>query len=207
MPDASAHQIEGVLIDRQRIAARVRQLADQLADDLRTDPPAAALDAAAAVPANDPWALHDIVLMPVMTGAMVLAADLIRALPLRLSVELVTVSSYAGPRMTSAGPTLASSLPASLAGKRVVLIDDILDSGRTLARLHRELTELGVARVRTLVLLQKLVHREVDLRPEYVGFEIPDRFVVGYGLDYDGYYRNLPDICTLKPHTVPGGRA
>lgn len=185
-------EIERVLIDRERIAERVGELAERLAGDLRAE-----LDREGSSDAE-----HRVVLIPIMTGAVVFVADLIRRLPLKLSMELVAVSSYPGQTMESKGAHLRSELPGGLKGKHVVLIDDILDSGRTLHLVRSMIVEKSPASVRTVVLLDKRERRVMPIEPDYAGFEIPDEFVVGYGLDYDGYYRNLPDIATLKP--IPG---
>lgn len=136
--------------------------------------------------------------MPILTGAMVFAADLIREMPMRLSMRLVTVSSYPGATTVSKGAALRGAIPADLGGRHVVVIDDILDSGHTLALVRELVLEQNPASLRLCVLLDKKVARSVEIRPNYVGFEIPDAFVVGYGLDYDGYYRNLPEIAVLE---------
>jgi len=182
-------ELDKVLIDRKRIAARVRELAAQIAADLESE---------LGSDLTDPDAEDRVVLVPVMTGAMIFTADLVRELPFKLSLGLVAVSSYPGETISSKGAHLASDLPKDLAGKHVVIIDDILDSGQTIALLDSEIRKQGAASVRTCVLLSKQVERVVDIKPDYVGFEIPDAFVVGYGLDYDGYYRNYPEIATLK---------
>jgi hypoxanthine phosphoribosyltransferase len=143
-----------------------------------------------------------VVMVPILTGAMVFAADLIRQMPLRLSIRLVAVSSYPGQSTASKGAALRSALPADLSGRHVVLIDDILDSGQTLHLVRGLVEEQGPSSVRTCVLLKKLVPRAVETPCEQFGFEIPDEFVVGYGLDFDGYYRNLPDIVALRPDAL-----
>jgi hypoxanthine phosphoribosyltransferase len=178
--------IERVLIDTDRIAARVADLARDIAADfegMRTDA------------AEEPR----IVLIPVLTGSIVFVADLIRKLPLKISLEVVGVSSYPGKSIASKGAALTSELPANLAGAHVLIVDDILDSGQTLEVLTRLVSTRGPASVRTCVLLRKPGKAKADVRADYVGFDIPDEFVVGYGLDYDGYYRNYPAIATLRP--------
>ncbi len=189
-------EVEKVLIDRTRIAERVREMADAIAHDLEQE---------LAVDLNSPEAEGRVVFVPIMTGAMIFTADLVRELPFKLSLGLVAVSSYPGESITSKGAHLASDLPADLKGKHVVILDDILDSGQTLSLLHKAITEQGAASVRTCVLLSKQVERVVDIKPDYQGFEIPDAFVVGYGLDYNGYYRNYPEIATLKPTVIADG--
>lgn len=183
-------EIDQVLISRERIAARVRELAGQLAADL-----ARQLRQEQAGPGVE----GRVVLVPIMTGAMIFTADLIREMPIKLALGLVAVSSYPGESITSKGAHLASELPRDLAGKHVVIIDDILDSGQTLHLIRKGIIEQQAASVRICVLLNKQVPRVVEVTPDYVGFDIPDAFVVGYGLDYDGYYRNYPEIATLKP--------
>jgi len=180
------HDIDRVLIPRDRIAARVRELGQDIADDLRTE-------------IGRDIGHGQVVLIPVLTGAIVFVADLIRELPVQLELGLVAVSSYPGRSMESKGASLRSELPPDLEGKHVLIVDDILDSGSTLSLLHRLVRERFPASVRTCVLLSKQVPRAAQVRVDYVGFEIPNEFVIGYGLDYGGHYRNLPDIAVLKP--------
>jgi hypoxanthine phosphoribosyltransferase len=116
-----------------------------------------------------------------------------RALDVRLTLDLVFARSYEGTR--SVGEVVSKlELRHGVAGRDVLLLDDILDSGRTLSKLSAELKVLNPASLRTCVLLDKPSRRVVPFKSDYVGFEIDDVFVVGYGLDYDGYYRNLPYI-------------
>lgn len=188
-------EIDRELIGADEIAARVGELANLIARDVRED---------LAQEGGDATDGGRVVLVPIMSGALVFTADLIRRLPLKLSLELLAVSSYPGKSLKTRGAALASELTADLSGKHVIIIDDILDSGGTL-KLVREL--LGARRPATLraaVLLEKTGIARVKAPPggvfaEYVGFRIPDEFVVGYGLDFDGHYRNLPAIATLRP--------
>ncbi|GAB5495824.1 MAG: hypoxanthine phosphoribosyltransferase [Phycisphaerales bacterium] len=175
--------ISNVLIGEDRIRERVHQIGGQIASDfdgkLAEDSP--------------------LVLMPVMTGALVFAADLIRHLPFMLRLELIAVSSYPGKSMASKGAKLASELPGDLEGKHVLIIDDILDSGHTIAVLRSLIEEQNPASVKVCVMLEKQRNDGPPVaNADYVGFTIPDEFVVGYGLDYDGYYRNHPEIVTLR---------
>ncbi|MEO1130141.1 MAG: hypoxanthine phosphoribosyltransferase [Planctomycetota bacterium] len=182
--------VDRVLIERDRIRQRVRELGMALASDLQRE-----LEAEGHVPEDHP---NRIVLVPVLTGAMVFAADLVREMQLLLSIRLVAVSSYPGESTKSKGAKLRGALPTDLAGRHIVIIDDILDSGQTLALLRDAILEQKPASLRSVMLLRKDVPRDVDVEAEYSGFDIPDEFVVGYGLDYDGYYRNLPDIVALR---------
>lgn len=134
----------------------------------------------------------------VLDGSVVFVADLIRQLPIPLRLSFVWARSYGagtrGGELTQGGFPDASELR----GRRVLLVDDILDSGRTLLALQRELALRGPRDVRTCVLLDKPVRRQVELQADHVGFQIEDAFVVGYGLDLAGRYRNLPYVGVLK---------
>jgi len=157
----SDRRVDRVLVSAEQIAARVPVLAHEIAAALGPSP-------------------RDPVLLAVMTGALIFAADLIRHLPVPLRIALATVTSYPGTATSSQGARLKGELPPDLAGRDVLLVDDILDSGRT---------------------LRKHAARSLPIVCEHVGFDIPDEFVVGYGLDYDGYYRNLPAVHAMVPAT------
>ncbi|MEQ9616422.1 MAG: hypoxanthine phosphoribosyltransferase [Phycisphaerales bacterium] len=178
-----------VLIDREQIRTRVGEIGRQLSRDLVGELMNEGEDALT----------HSgrVVMVPVLTGALVFTADLIREMPLKLSMDMVSVSSYPGTTTESKGAALRGAIPKNLAGKHVVVVDDILDSGRTMKLVTEAIGEQSPASVRSCVLLNKPSRRVVDFKADYVGFEIPDAFVVGYGLDYDGYYRNLPEIIEL----------
>jgi hypoxanthine phosphoribosyltransferase len=178
--------IDRVLIARERIAARTAELGAQIAADLRAEG------------ASAPGAR--VVLVPVLTGALVFTADLIRHVPLQMAIRPITISSYPGTATTSQGAHIRGELPTDLAGAHVIIVDDILDSGRTLGLIKRVMAAQNPASLRLAVLLNKRKPsgRAEDVTADYAGFDIDDEFVVGYGLDYDGYYRNLPDIAVLK---------
>lgn len=234
--------IARVLIDRDAIATRVAQLGARIAADLDrlaaplAPSPQAVTTASAGRAAHDAHDARELVLVPILTGSMVFVADLIRELPRRLRIGVVSVSSYPGASLESKGAMIRGALPAELRGKHVLVVDDILDSGATLRLVTGIVAEQRPASVRTCVLLRKpwlanadsaatpaatapptaASHRchddarppeathPADPRPhvDYVGFDIPNEFVVGYGLDYDDYYRNLPDIVTLRPEAL-----
>ena len=167
-----------ILIPEDEIRRRVGELGDEIARD---------------------YAGRPLTVVGVLTGALVFLADLIRRLDTPLKVGFVQASSYRG-RATTAGELAISTdgLP-DLNGRDVLLLDDILDTGKTLARLVGHFSVLGAASVRVAVLLRKVGRQVMPLEPEYVGFTIPDEFVVGYGLDYDDEYRNLPYLAVLPP--------
>jgi hypoxanthine phosphoribosyltransferase len=194
MPRPTARDdVERVLLPGEQIASRVAELAEAITTD--HSPPNVSGEA-------------EVTIVPVLTGALVFAADLIRAIPLPIRINLVAVSSYPGRSISSVGPTvLAEDLAKQLGdvqGRHVVLVDDILDSGRTLAALIDAVGKLEPASVRTCVLLRKELPQAPAVEADYVGFAVPDEFVVGYGLDFDGRYRNLPDVAVLSPRIFAG---
>ena len=174
-----------VLMTPEQIAQRVEQLADALVDCYDGRP---------------------VVVLTVLTGAMVFLADLIRRLPMPLEVAVASVRSYPGQATRSVGPTLTLPVDCDFAGRDVLIVDDILDSGQTLRAVQELVAAAGADRIRTCVLLRK-DRPDLPNRPEadFVGFDVPDAFVVGYGLDFNGLHRNLPDIRVLPVHDGPAG--
>ncbi len=153
---------------------------------------------------------ENLVLMPVLTGGLVFAADLMRRLPNRLTVACVNASSYAGARTHSSGNVRLTGLEtarAAVRGKHVLLVDDILDTGLTLSALQGALAASGALSIRTCVLLRKDRPQASAFPVDFCAFDIPDAFVVGYGLDFNGLYRNLPCIATLTPQAIASGMA
>jgi hypoxanthine phosphoribosyltransferase len=174
--------IERVLISKEQIAHRVAELARQITDDHLRD-----------------GGGSEMAIVAVMTGAMVFCGDLIRHIPVPMKIGLMTVSNYPGSSLKAVGAKVLHHRLSDVNGRNVLLLDDILDSGGTIKLVVPMLRELGAVSVRTCVLLRKDRPTARVVTADYVGFDIPDEFVVGYGLDYNDYYRNLPDIVTLKP--------
>lgn len=143
----------------------------------------------------------------VLTGSIVVVSDLIRRLEGPVRVSMVWASSYRGTATRPGALELRLDLLPDLTGQDVLLVDDIFDSGRTLQALVAELQRRGAARVLSLVLLRKLGRAEVSLEPDFVGFDIPDEFVVGYGLDFDGAWRHLPYLAALDPEDIAAARS
>src|SRR3954462_3108243 len=144
-------------------------------------------------------------IISLINGAVMFTADLMREIDNPVRLDCIRVSSY-GLRTKSIGsPQVIHSLTLDIAGRDVLLIDDILDTGKTLKLVSELVRELKPASLRTCVLLDKKARREVPLEADFVGFEIPDKFVVGYGLDFAERYRNLPGIGVLKPEKQPAG--
>jgi hypoxanthine phosphoribosyltransferase len=186
--------VQRILIPQERIAQRVRELARAITVDHQEHE------------SKGDGHGGEITIVPVLTGAMIFCADLIRHIPIAMRIGLLAVSSYPGRSVRTQGSQLLGNQLGDLTGRNVLLVDDILDSGGTVRLVQSLLKESGAARVRSCVLLRKDRPAARDVRVDYLGFEIPDEFVVGYGLDYDDYYRNLPDIVTLKPEALKGRR-
>lgn len=172
-----------VLITQEQIRERVETLATEVRQEY----------------ANKP-----LTVVGVLTGSLILLADLIRRVDVPLRIGLVSASSYRGETTTPGELTIDTSLLSDLRGRHVLLIDDILDSGRTLRRLVDFFQDQEVASLKTLVLLRKLGRQVEPLEPDLTGFEIPDLFVVGYGLDYNDEFRYLPYIAELEPGDAQG---
>ena len=183
--------VERILITQQQIEQRVKQLAAQITADHTS---ATGADG-------------EITLLPILTGAMIFCADLMRYLPMRMQIGLLAVSSYPGRSVRSQGSQLLSEQIGNVRGRHVLLVDDILDSGGTIQLVRSLVSEIEPASVKTCVLLRKDRPQARAVPVDYVGFDIPDEFVVGYGLDYDDYYRNLPDIVTLKGRVISSRKA
>ena len=166
-----------VLISREELAARVGELGRAIA---REHPG------------------HVPLLVGVLKGAVVFMADLIRAVPVPVAIDFMGVSSYGAGARSSGAVRLTADLSVSIEGREVVIVEDIVDSGWTLDYLRRNLETRHPRGLRVCALLDKVERRQVDVRLDYVGFAIPDRFVVGYGFDLGGLYRGLPDIHVLE---------
>ncbi len=183
------HAIDKTLLTRQQIEERVKQVAAQVHAHLRK-----------LTPPNSGGDLR-ITIVPIMTGAMIFTADLIRDMPVRMRVRVVAISSYPGTATKSKGALMQTELAAvaeDLVGSHVLIVDDILDSGQTLQLAVSSIQAYKPESIQTCVFLRKDRPEAKAFPADYVCFDIPDEFVVGYGLDYDGYYRNLPEVVTLK---------
>jgi len=164
-----------ILLDRHTIAVRVAALGVKITRDMQGS---------------------DLCIVPVMDGGMILAADLMREITLPLTLHPVKASSYGDGTTSSGNVHLPLGIPEGVSGKECLLVDDILDTGKTLEILRSRLLEAGAKSVRTCILLRKEYAKH--LPADYIGFEIPDKFVIGYGLDLAGSYRSLPDIRVFK---------
>jgi len=176
------HQdIEKILIDEDIIYKRLDILAEKVTEDFEG---------------------KSIVVVALLKGAILFMADLLRRMPLAMEIECVNVSSYHGGTESSGTVTFLDKTFPDVKGRSVLLLDDILDTGRTLDAVTTKLSELGAAEIKTCVLLSKDIPRESVQDADYTGFVIGSEFVVGYGLDYQGRYRNLPYVGILKESKI-----
>ena len=148
------------------------------------------------------YADRPITIVAVLTGSLVLLADLMRQLEMPLRVALIQASRYREAAETQSGIVISDGLLPNLKGRDVLVIDDIFDTGHTLVEVIAQLTAQEPASIRTSVLMRKIDRSEVDMQPDDIIFEIPDEFVVGYGLDYEDRYRNLPYVAALEPEDL-----
>lgn len=166
-----------VLIEAKAIQTRIREMAAEIE---------------AGYPSGEP--IH---LVCVLKGGFVFMADLVRSMTTRVSLDFIAVSSYGSGTKSSGEVRFQKDLDASIEDRHVLLVEDIVDTGRTLKYLQQILARRAPRSIRTACLLSKPSRREVEVAVDYIGFTIEDRFVVGYGLDYDEKYRNLPYIAVL----------
>ena len=169
--------MEEILIPEDQIQRKVAELADRISEDYRG---------------------HSPVLVGVMRGAGVFHADLIRRISLKISIDYISVSSYGDNTLSSGEVQLVKDLKMAVEGEHVILVEDIVDTGLTLGFLMRLFSVRNPASLKVCSLLSKPACRKIDVKIDYLGFEIPDRFVVGYGLDYRQKYRNLPFLAVLN---------
>jgi hypoxanthine phosphoribosyltransferase len=168
-----------VLVDENEIQAKVAELGARISSD---------------------YAGRQLTLVSVLKGSLPFMADLMRAMTIPVRIDLMEVSSYGGSATESSGLVrILKDLSASIEGQEVLIVEDIIDTGLTLNYLLRYLRGKNPATLRICTLLDKPARRLVDIPVDYIGFTIPDRFVVGYGLDYDEFYRNLRHVGVLRP--------
>jgi hypoxanthine phosphoribosyltransferase len=173
-----------ILLHHDQISERVRQMAAEIADVYNGRKPS-------------------LTLVPILSGSIIFLADLIRELPLKMKIALVQVSAYPGRTVEATEPQTVIELTGNVEARDVLIVDDILDSGRTLRRVRAMISERQPASLRTAVLLRKPSKTPPDVQADFVGFDIDDLFVVGYGLDFDDHYRNFPHIGVLRPELMP----
>ncbi|MGF1470901.1 MAG: hypoxanthine phosphoribosyltransferase [Rubrobacteraceae bacterium] len=170
--------VSEVLIASAEIQEKVGEIGERITEDYRGE---------------------KLLLVGILHGSVVVLSDLMRNIDLPCDIDFMDVSSY-GTETTSSGVVrVLRDLDRDVTGRHLLIVEDIIDTGRTLSHLRRSLLSRGAATLEICTLLSKPSRREVELDVKYLGFEVPDEFVVGYGIDYAGSYRNLPDVCVLKP--------
>ncbi len=178
MNDNMKEDVLRVLLSEDEIRAKVQEMGKKLTEDYKG---------------------KNLLLVTVLKGAVVFLADLMRQIDVPAEIDFMVVSSYGSGVKSSGVVKIIKDLDIPLAGKDILIVEDILDSGMTLSYIKELLQSRGPRSIRIATLLDKPARRKVDLQADYVGFEVPDEFVVGYGLDFDEKYRNLPYIGILKP--------
>jgi hypoxanthine phosphoribosyltransferase len=178
VPPRWRKEVERILIPEDRIARRVRVMAREIGRDFRG---------------------RELAVVSLLNGTVIFLADLIRHLNLPLRLDFMGVSSY-GPGTESRELVFTKELRLDVRGRDVLLVDDILDTGKTMSRVLPKIRLLKPRRIKICVLLDKPSRRTENIKADYVGFKIPDLFVVGYGLDFAERYRNLPFVGVLHPH-------
>lgn len=141
----------------------------------------------------------DLLVVGILKGAFVFMADLVRKIDLPIDLDFMSVSSYGASTVSSGEVKIVKDLDYSIKDKDVLIVEDIIDTGLTLKYIKEILNKRGPRSVKVCCLLDKPSRRNADIAPEYVGFSIPDEFIVGYGLDYGEKFRNYPAVCVLKP--------
>lgn len=173
--------LKHVLIDEETIEKRVRELGEEITRDYQDEE-------------------APLVLICILKGAVLFMTDLVKCIDLpNVQLDFMAVSSYGSGTVSTGDVRILKDLDRNIEGANVLLVEDIIDTGYTLKYLTENIAARGAKSVKIATLLNKEDRRVVDIHGDYVGFEIPDEFVVGYGLDYDEKYRNLPFVGTLKP--------
>lgn len=169
--------IKKVLITEEQLKTRIAELGKQITKD---------------------YAGKKLLIVGTLKGAYIFLADLLREIDLNAEIDFVSASSYGNATTTSGQVKLLKDLETDCSGRDVLIVEDIVDTGITLTRLQEVIKSVGAATVEIVTLLSKSARRQTDVSVKYVGFDIPDEFVVGFGLDYGQLYRGLRDVCVLK---------
>lgn len=171
------NDLQSTLLTEEDLATKVKYLGQKISDDYEG---------------------KKLLIVVILKGGFIFAADLLRAISIPVEIDFMAVSSYGSGSKSSGVVKILKDLNQSIEGKHVLIIEDILDSGNTLSHLVKLLKTRNPADIKICAMLNKPDRREADIEVQYMGFDIPDEFVVGYGLDYDEKYRNLPYVAILK---------
>ena len=173
-----AEETMEVLLSAKQIEERIKELAEAISEDYRD---------------------NKILVIGVLKGAVIFLSDLVRHLTIPVEIDFMAVSSYGADTNSSGVVRILKDLEQSITDKEVLIVEDIIDTGLTLTYLYENLLRRGPKSLKVVTLLDKPDRRQVSFNPDYCGFKIPDRFVIGYGLDFDENYRQLADLRVLKP--------
>lgn len=168
---------EKILFSREEIDIRVKEMGKELSQQYKD---------------------RDLVIVSLLRGSFIFTADLARELSIPVEIEFMTTASYGNEEVSSGVVKILQDVRGSLKGKDVLIVDDIIDTGHTLKKVIEHLEEKEPDSIKVCVMLDKPSRRQVELEPDYVGYEIPDVFIVGYGLNYGDYFRNIPYIFTFE---------
>ena len=171
-----------IMIEQDRLQARIRELGEEISRD---------------------YAGRDLLLVGVLKGAVFFMADLMRELTVPCEIDFMAISSYGAQTDSSGVVRILKDLDTNIAGRDVLVVEDIIDSGLTLSYLMRSLKARKPGSLEVCALMTKPERREIEVPVRYVGFEIPNKFVIGYGLDFAERYRNLPYVAVLHPDLIP----
>ncbi|HZK25579.1 MAG TPA: hypoxanthine phosphoribosyltransferase [Oscillospiraceae bacterium] len=172
----SQKTVEKVLLSKEKIQQKIAELGAQISKD---------------------YAGRELLLVCVLKGAVIFLADLMRQITVSVQIDFMAVSSYGAATESSGVVRILKDLDGSIENRHCLIVEDIIDTGLTLKYLKENLNSRQPASLKIVTLLDKPERRQVEIAPDYCGFQIPDEFVVGYGLDFDEQYRSLPDICVL----------
>lgn len=170
--------IEAVLVTREEIEQKVKELGKKISDDYKG---------------------KELILVGVLKGGFIFLADLMREITIPVDMDFISVSSYGASTKSSGVVRIIKDIDINIGGKDVLIVEDLVDTGLTLKHLKELFNTRGPASVKVCTAFDKPSRRKVEIDIEYQGIIVPDEFIVGYGLDYSGKYRNLPDVCTLNP--------
>ncbi len=170
--------LKSILITQDQLYQRIQQMAEEISSDYQE---------------------KDLLMVAILKGSVLFYSDLLRAMRIPVCMDFMSISSYGSGTKSSGEVKMIKDLDKNIEGKHVIIVEDIVDSGRTLSYLKRILLARNPASIKICTLLDKPERREVELTPDYKGFTVANEFVVGYGLDYAEQYRNLPEIGVLKP--------
>lgn len=172
------NDIERVLFSKEELEKRIKELGKQITEDLQGE---------------------DVLVVGVLKGCILFLSDLIREIDLKVDLDFMICSSYENGTSSSGNVKIIKDVNVDVKDKVILVVEDIIDSGRTMANLKEIFKVRKCKDFKICTLLDKKERRVVDIDADYIGFDVPNEFVVGYGLDYAGRYRNLPEVCVLKP--------